>query len=161
MLGGGQLGRMMALAARRMGYRVHTISPDFDTPTGQVADLEIPADYDDKAKEVIRAVSPYTMTSPERLNALILAARYVSRHNIAGDIVECGVSPRRRKHAAAPTHHGQHDTERHLYLFDVRPTDPATLSAVALVLLAAALLASWLPAWRATRVSPTIALRAE
>ena len=46
-LGGGQLGRMMALAARRMGYRVHTISPDSDTPTGQVADLEIPADYDD------------------------------------------------------------------------------------------------------------------
>ena len=46
-LGGGQLGRMMALAARRMGYRVHTISPESDTPTGQVADLEIPADYDD------------------------------------------------------------------------------------------------------------------
>jgi 5-(carboxyamino)imidazole ribonucleotide synthase len=46
-LGGGQLGRMMALAARRMGYRVHTISPDADSPTGQVADLEIPADYDD------------------------------------------------------------------------------------------------------------------
>jgi len=46
-LGGGQLGRMMALAARRMGYRVHTISPGSDTPTGQVADLEIPADYDD------------------------------------------------------------------------------------------------------------------
>ena len=52
-LGGGQLGRMMALAARRMGYRVHTISPDSDTPTGQVADLEIPADYDDI--EAIRA----------------------------------------------------------------------------------------------------------
>jgi len=46
-LGGGQLGRMMTLAARRMGYRVHTISPGADTPTGQVADLEIPAEYDD------------------------------------------------------------------------------------------------------------------
>jgi 5-(carboxyamino)imidazole ribonucleotide synthase len=46
-LGGGQLGRMLALAARRMGYRVHTISPGSDTPTGQVADVEIPADYDD------------------------------------------------------------------------------------------------------------------
>lgn len=46
-LGSGQLGRMFAIAARRMGYRVHTLSPDTDTPTGQVADVEIVADYDD------------------------------------------------------------------------------------------------------------------
>ncbi len=46
-LGGGQLGRMFAIAARRMGYRVHTFSPDDDTPTGQVADLEICAAYED------------------------------------------------------------------------------------------------------------------
>jgi 5-(carboxyamino)imidazole ribonucleotide synthase len=46
-LGSGQLGRMFAIAARRMGYRVHTLSPDDDTPTGQVADLEIVAAYDD------------------------------------------------------------------------------------------------------------------
>jgi 5-(carboxyamino)imidazole ribonucleotide synthase len=46
-LGSGQLGRMMAIAARRMGYRVHTYSPAEETPTGQVADLEIAADYED------------------------------------------------------------------------------------------------------------------
>jgi 5-(carboxyamino)imidazole ribonucleotide synthase len=46
-LGSGQLGRMFAIAARRMGYRVHTLSPDYDTPTGQVADLEVQAAYDD------------------------------------------------------------------------------------------------------------------
>jgi 5-(carboxyamino)imidazole ribonucleotide synthase len=46
-LGSGQLGRMFAIAARRMGYRVHTFSPDADTPTGQVADLEVIAPYDD------------------------------------------------------------------------------------------------------------------
>lgn len=46
-LGSGQLGRMFAIAARRMGYRVHTFSPDNDTPTGQVADLEVQASYDD------------------------------------------------------------------------------------------------------------------
>lgn len=46
-LGSGQLGRMFAIAARRMGYRVHTLSPDEDTPTGQVADLEINAAYED------------------------------------------------------------------------------------------------------------------
>ncbi|MGE5193063.1 MAG: 5-(carboxyamino)imidazole ribonucleotide synthase, partial [Deltaproteobacteria bacterium] len=46
-LGSGQLGRMFAIAARRMGYRVHTFSPDNDTPTGQVADVEVQAAYDD------------------------------------------------------------------------------------------------------------------
>jgi 5-(carboxyamino)imidazole ribonucleotide synthase len=49
-LGSGQLGRMFAIAARRMGYRVHTYSPDFDTPTGQVADIEVQAPYEDLDK---------------------------------------------------------------------------------------------------------------
>ena len=38
---------MFAIAARRMGYRVHTFSPETDTPTGQVADVEVTASYDD------------------------------------------------------------------------------------------------------------------
>ncbi len=46
-LGSGQLGRMFTIAARRMGYRVRVLSPDDDTPTGQVADVEIQADYND------------------------------------------------------------------------------------------------------------------
>jgi 5-(carboxyamino)imidazole ribonucleotide synthase len=54
-LGSGQLGRMFAIAARRMGYRVHTFSPDDDTPTGQVADLEVTASYEDL--DALRAFS--------------------------------------------------------------------------------------------------------
>jgi 5-(carboxyamino)imidazole ribonucleotide synthase len=54
-LGSGQLGRMFAVAARRMGYRVHTFSPDTDTPTGQVADVEIAAPYEDL--DAVRAFS--------------------------------------------------------------------------------------------------------
>jgi 5-(carboxyamino)imidazole ribonucleotide synthase len=46
-LGSGQLGRMFAIAARQMGYRVHTFSPDTDTPAGQVADKEWIAPYTD------------------------------------------------------------------------------------------------------------------
>ena len=42
-LGGGQLGRMFAIAARRMGYRVHSFSPEDDSPAGQVADVEMTA----------------------------------------------------------------------------------------------------------------------
>ncbi len=46
-LGGGQLGRMLTLEAKRMGYRVVTLEPSSDSPTGQVADEEIVAAYDD------------------------------------------------------------------------------------------------------------------
>jgi ABC-type lipoprotein release transport system permease subunit len=46
-------------------------------------------------------------------------------------------------------------------LFEVSPTDPVTLGAVALLLVGIALLASWLPARRAARVDPMVALRAE
>ena len=46
-LGGGQLGRMFAIAARRLGYRVHSFDPTRDGPAGQVADQEVIAAYDD------------------------------------------------------------------------------------------------------------------
>ena len=46
-LGSGQLGRMLAIAARQMGYRVHVFSPDRQSPTGQIADREFIAAYDD------------------------------------------------------------------------------------------------------------------
>lgn len=45
--GSGQLGRMLAFSAREMGYRIHTFSPDHDSPTGHVADVEMSAAYDD------------------------------------------------------------------------------------------------------------------
>jgi 5-(carboxyamino)imidazole ribonucleotide synthase len=53
---------MFAIAARRMGYRVHTFSPDTDTPTGQVSDLEITAAYDDldRVREFARGVQVVT-----------------------------------------------------------------------------------------------------
>jgi ABC-type antimicrobial peptide transport system permease subunit len=46
-------------------------------------------------------------------------------------------------------------------LFQVRPFDPLTLSIMAAALLGVALLACWLPARRATKVDPMIALRRE
>jgi 5-(carboxyamino)imidazole ribonucleotide synthase len=46
-LGGGQLGRMLTLEAKRMGYRVVTLEPMPNSPTGQVADEQIVAAYDD------------------------------------------------------------------------------------------------------------------
>ena len=48
-LGGGQLGRMLILAGRAMGYRFHIYEPSGPCPAGQVADLEINASYSDQA----------------------------------------------------------------------------------------------------------------
>jgi 5-(carboxyamino)imidazole ribonucleotide synthase len=48
-LGGGQLGRMFALAARKMGYRVHTVDPTPDSPTGQISDREYNVPFTDIA----------------------------------------------------------------------------------------------------------------
>jgi 5-(carboxyamino)imidazole ribonucleotide synthase len=46
-LGSGQLGRMFAIAARELGYRIQIYSPDNDTPAGHIADKEWTARYDD------------------------------------------------------------------------------------------------------------------
>ncbi|MEM7307936.1 MAG: 5-(carboxyamino)imidazole ribonucleotide synthase [Planctomycetota bacterium] len=46
-LGGGQLGRMFAIAARRMGYGVAVFAPEEHSPAGQIADLVVRAPYDD------------------------------------------------------------------------------------------------------------------
>ncbi|WP_195891947.1 5-(carboxyamino)imidazole ribonucleotide synthase [Neobacillus dielmonensis] len=47
-IGGGQLGRMMALSARAMGYRIAVLEPTPDSPCGQVADVEVIGAYDDR-----------------------------------------------------------------------------------------------------------------
>ena len=48
-LGGGQLGRMLALAAARIGYRCHVFSPEDDAPAAQVTNRATVAAYDDEA----------------------------------------------------------------------------------------------------------------
>ncbi|SIS76031.1 5-(carboxyamino)imidazole ribonucleotide synthase [Salimicrobium salexigens] len=46
-LGGGQLGRMMATAAKHMGYRIAVLDPAEDCPAAQVADIHVKGKYDD------------------------------------------------------------------------------------------------------------------
>ena len=48
-IGGGQLGRMLAMAAAKLGYRTIILEPQADCPAAQVANRQIVAAYDDPA----------------------------------------------------------------------------------------------------------------
>jgi len=81
--GSGQLGRMFAIEARKMGYRVHTFSPDRDTPTGQVADIETVAEYGDldEVKKFARLVNVVTFEFENVPSATVeMAAQFVGVH---------------------------------------------------------------------------------
>jgi O-methyltransferase len=85
----------------------------------------LPSDYDDEAKEIVRAVRPWTMTGADKVYALIQAVRYVTRHRIPGDVVECGVWRGGSMQAAARTLLALNDTSRDLHLFDTFEGMPA------------------------------------
>lgn len=48
-IGGGQLGRMMGLAAKEAGFKIAVLDPVMDSPCGQIADVRIVAPYNDEA----------------------------------------------------------------------------------------------------------------
>jgi O-methyltransferase len=77
-----------------------------------------PADFSSDDLDIIRAVRPWTMTSAERIQALIQAVRYVSTNGIGGAIVECGVWKGGSMAAVARTLLEMQDVKRDLYLFD-------------------------------------------
>ena len=121
-LGGGQLGRMFAMAARRMGYRVHTLAPEHDTPTGQIADVEINAAYDDldAVRAFARAVDVVTFEFENIPAAAAAAAEehaivrpnghalYIAQHRIREKtfLAQYGlpVTPFARVHSASDLH---------------------------------------------------------
>lgn len=75
-------------------------------------------DLSDADARIIEAVAPYTMTSVERLLALMDAVRYVSRNGVPGDVAECGVWKGGSMMAAALTFLEEGDTDRGIYLYD-------------------------------------------
>jgi 5-(carboxyamino)imidazole ribonucleotide synthase len=87
--GSGQLGRMFAIEARKMGYRVHTFSPDTDTPTGQVADVETSADYSDldAVRKFARNVDVVTFEFENVPSATVDAAAEFAAVHPRGDIL--------------------------------------------------------------------------
>lgn len=88
-LGSGQLGRMLAIAARTLGYRVHVYSPDADSPAGAVADREVVAPYLDldQVREFARGVDVVTFEFENVPSATSLAAAEVTRVRPDGHVL--------------------------------------------------------------------------
>ena len=80
-LGGGQLGRMTALAAARFGYRCHVFTPETDAPASQVSAYTTVADWDDAAALAAFAAACDVVTY-EFENIPAEAAALVARHTL-------------------------------------------------------------------------------
>ncbi|MES3033469.1 MAG: 5-(carboxyamino)imidazole ribonucleotide synthase [Gemmatimonadota bacterium] len=89
-LGGGQLARMSALAARSMGYDVHVLDPDPDCPAAAVATHVVTARYDD-----VEAATAFARTC----DVITLDIEQVSTTSIAAASLHAPVHP-----GAAPIH---------------------------------------------------------
>ena len=80
-IGGGQLGRMMAFAAKRMGYFVTVLDPDPDSPCAQVADRQITAGYDDaKALDLLANTCQVITYEFENINAQAVEFLELKKH---------------------------------------------------------------------------------
>jgi 5-(carboxyamino)imidazole ribonucleotide synthase len=83
-MGGGQLGRMFAMAARRMGYRIHIFTPEHDSPATQFADYATEAAFTDE-----KAVRGFART----LNLLTFEFENIPNETIELCARECEVRP--------------------------------------------------------------------
>jgi len=80
-LGSGQLGRMLALAAAALGYRVQVYSPEADSPAGQVAAREVVGSYDDAAA-IARFAAGVDLLTFEFENLSSAAVVAAARHTV-------------------------------------------------------------------------------
>ena len=88
-LGSGQLGRMLALAARQLGYGIHVYSDQPDSPTGAVADVEVVGDYADagRVRDFARRVQVVTFEFENVQAACAAAAAEVTLVRPAGRVL--------------------------------------------------------------------------
>lgn len=102
--------RSMRRVIRMTGYDVvrHNPAPSADYPS----------DFNSEHISILKKVKGRTMTSPERIYALTEAVKYITRQNIPGSIVECGVWRGGSMMAVALTLLNLGCPTRDLYLFD-------------------------------------------
>jgi hypothetical protein len=90
-----------------------------------LGDNDLHSDFEKDHNDIWNATAPYTMTSKERIFGLIEAVKYISKNNVKGDIVECGVWKGGSMLAAAKTLIANSDTDRRLFLYDTFEGMPA------------------------------------
>ena len=100
------LNRMASRIARPVGPRARPY-PVLERP-----------DITPEEAAILERVRPYTMTSEERVIAMIDAIGYLTRHQIPGAVVECGVWRGGSLMAAALALQAAGETGRELYLYD-------------------------------------------
>ncbi len=101
------MGRVQAGSLRRFVYRLRRRKR-----------TKYPVDFTPEEVDIIRSVKPYTMTTSTRIQTLIRAVQHVVKHDIPGDIVECGVWRGGSMMAVAKTLLALGCQSRRLYLFD-------------------------------------------
>lgn len=80
--------------------------------------ISYPPDFSKLDVEICNAVKPYTMTSPERVAALINSVRYVVKNNVKGAFVECGVWKGGSTIAMLLALKDLNEDRRNIYLYD-------------------------------------------
>ena len=100
---------------RHLGYELVRYPPPKPPQTDELASV---SDLSEAQRNVISAARPFTMTSVERMAALINAVNYLSQNKIPGDIAECGVWRGGSMMIVALTLLANGDTSRSLYLYD-------------------------------------------
>ncbi len=102
--------RLLNALLRVFGLNIARIVPPQPLPVAE--------DIDPRIQDIIDSVRPFTMTSPERINAMCEAIHYIERRRIPGTIVECGVWRGGSMLAAAKMLKTLNSESRDLYLFD-------------------------------------------
>jgi O-methyltransferase len=77
-----------------------------------------PPDFSDELWSIVQAIQHYTMTSPERVSALVESVQFIVHNRIPGSIVECGVWRGGSMMAVALALKKAGDASRELHLFD-------------------------------------------
>lgn len=103
--------RIIAKSLRGMGYQLIRVDSGGRPQT-------FPEDFNEPVKELWNSISPFTMTSKERVFALWQSVEYLTQNDIPGAIVECGVWKGGSIMAVATTLLRSNAAGRELYLFD-------------------------------------------
>ncbi|MHA1528993.1 MAG: TylF/MycF/NovP-related O-methyltransferase [Alphaproteobacteria bacterium] len=103
------LKRAIRFAFRKLG---------FDLVRCNEAGIYFPPDFEDRHRTIVERVKSYTVTSNERIYALIEAVRHILANDIPGDFVECGVYKGGSMMTIALALLSEQVSNRELYLFD-------------------------------------------